>query len=161
VAQVLTAKRAQELVAHPQQFGAQCPRTDLGLGRDQLDRNDEIAFDLQHAAPSFGRDARAPLSLRTEVATIADDERDSLRQAQRHIVGVAETDGKAEPPLSKGVRGLGEPFEHKGVMPRVRFRVGGGQTKTDDHRQSQPVCAGNRHFERRVELGPLRVLHPV
>ena len=103
VARVLTAKRVQESVAQPQQFGAQCPRTDLRLGRGQLDGNDDIALDLQHAPPGFGRDAsRRHCPLRTQVAAIADDERGSLRQAQRHIVGAAETDGKADPPLLEG-----------------------------------------------------------
>jgi hypothetical protein len=59
------------------------------------------------------------------------------------------------------VLGLGKPFEHKGVMAHIRFGVVGRQTKTHEDRQAEPVCLGDRHLERGVELGALRVLHPI
>ena len=152
---------AEKVVAPAQQFWPQRSRPDFGPGRDQLDRDDDIALDLHDPPTGFGGDLGAPPPLRAQIAAVADDERCPLRQFERHLVRAAAPDRKTEPARPQHPPGFGETVEHKGVMPGVRLGIIRGQAETDQNRQAEPVRLGRGNLERRVERGALGVLHPI
>lgn len=158
---MLTAKRLQESVAQPQQFGTQRPGADLRFDRGQLDGNDDIAFDLQYPPAGLCRYLCPPLPLLSQVPAIRHDERSPLRKPQCHIDRAAETNGKTDTSRAQSPFGFRKTFKHEGVVPRIGLGIVGRETKADKDGEPQPVGRRDRGFERRIELGPLRVLHPI
>ena len=114
---------AQEFVAQPQQLGTQGSRGDLRFGRDQLDRNDDIALDLQNAAPRCGGNFTAPLLLRPQIAAIANHDRRPLCKFDSGFSRTASAYDKAQPPRLQCLFGLGETLEHEGVVTCICLGV--------------------------------------
>jgi hypothetical protein len=57
--------------------------------------------------------------------------------------------------------GLGETLEHEGIVTCICLGIVLSQSKAHQNREPQPVRLVDRGFKRRVELGALRILHPI
>src|SRR4029079_6327428 len=79
----------EKFVAARHDFRPQRSRGDLAALRCDVDRHDDIAFDLDDAPSRFCRNVFAPRPLWTEIATVADEECRALRARDRDVIGCA------------------------------------------------------------------------
>src|SRR5215472_4027712 len=150
-ARACAAQRSEEVVAQPKQFWTQ--RTCRGLvpGRDEIDGHHDVALDLQHTALCLCGDACPPCLLRAKIAAVTDDKRGSLGEPDCHLIRCAAADHETDAACLKILCRFGEAFQHKGVVPCIRLRIGISEAETDHEREAQPVRLRNRGFEGGIE----------
>lgn len=145
----------------PQHFRPESAGARLVFIRSKADRDNDIAFNLLDRAPGPARDCGTPLLLVAGVPGVAHYRGSAPADRKGDIGRRSLPDSKRNAPPREVASGLGQPFQHEGVMAQVGVGIIAGQAKTDGHGKAKGIGLAHGILEGVVLPGPLALLHPV
>ena len=129
-------------------------------------RDDHISFDAPKRRRWIKLCLPLPRSFATRRIFVADHEGRlhlgaESRKLIRGIAAIADSQHKAASALCELPRGSREPFDHEGVVAKIRNRMTRLQAEVNDHRLPECICRRDGGVERRIVQRTLRAAHPV
>ena len=127
----------------------------------EVDRHDDVRFDLDHEFAGLGGQPSPPSALRPQVAAIADDDARFLPECRRDLVRRTTAHNERDPTFPEPGCDFGQALEHEGVVAKIRVRVRIGQTEAYQEGLIALVGETYRVFEGMIAVRTLRLLHPI